>query len=154
MTNIKIAAQVGLGVVVFFIMIFMMQSRLRWASVHVHFVIPCGFRGLFVLQARSDGPHGHQLVGTRYEYQIPLHGTLQIRSDDPIFRWHHLSAEFSNAVPLSVDSTIAAEQVQLFSLDTDQKGNSYYLLGVEEEKKQYYLSHQRELGTVTNDDSQ
>lgn len=119
-------------------------------AVQVHLVVPDGFRGLFALQVSADAQTSHRDTGNRYVYQISQAGLLLISEKDPIFTWHQLSAEYASGAPLAVDQVSDKDAVQLYSLSTDQQGNSYYLVGTAAEKEQFFRSTNRMLGGVAN----
>lgn len=129
---------------------FLFHRRQTREAVQVHLVVPDGFRGLFALQVSADTEANHRDTGNRYIYQIPQAGFLLISEKDPIFQWHRLSAEYASGAPLAVDQVPDKDAVQLYSLSTDQHGNSYYLVGTAAEKEQFFRSTNRMLGGVAS----
>lgn len=141
---------IGLSVAGLLLGAFLFQRRQASEAVQVHLVVPDGFRGLFALQVSADTQTRKQDTGNRYIYQIPQTGILLIGANDPIFRWHRLSAEYASGASLAIDQAPDRDAVQLYSLSTDQQGSSYYLVGTAAEKEQFFRSTDRMLGGVVS----
>lgn len=126
----------------------LLSRWLRPASSQIHFIVPDGFRGLFVLRVTAGVQPASRQGEGRFIYRIPPNGLLPIGENEPIFRWHQLSAQFDSSAPLETENELVTDAVKLYSLSTDQRGNSYYLVGTAIDKERFYRSMDRTLGRV------
>jgi hypothetical protein len=113
----------------------------RGASVHqLRFVLPDGYRGVFVLAADPSAPAVFPERDNTYVYVIPASGQLNVRTLAPLEQWHSTSAVSTSGAPIPAAQTSPAEpysgEVRLHHLVTDSAGRSYFLVGTDAEAVQ------------------
>lgn len=131
------------------ICIIYVYTRSRAPNTRVHFILPNGFRGLFAIQLTQQDPPTNPTQDGRFVYRIPSSGLFRASDHEPVLHWHVLSAEFADGTPLPVEHRTAKDSLQLYSLSTDEHGNSYYLVGTAEDKERFYRTQDRTLGHVS-----
>jgi hypothetical protein len=96
----------------------------------IHFVIPDGFTGPFVLVAHPSNPDAIVRHSDRYEISIPSDGILRTKSTAIFTRWHKTRATFSSGKRLSSQDRDA---IGLYAGPTSTSGISWYYVGTYEE---------------------
>jgi hypothetical protein len=66
----------------------------------IHFVIPNGFRGPFVIVSNPAYPNAIAKYPDRYEIRVPSDGVIRTKRIDVFYRWHRLSASYKNGTDL------------------------------------------------------
>src|SRR5438874_300501 len=64
-------------------------------SVHIHFIVPTGYRGVFVITRDEHSSTRPSTSGEKIVYTIPPSGVLSIADDAPLRAWHTELAAFA-----------------------------------------------------------
>ena len=54
----------------------------------VHFIVPAGFNGPFLVAASDRQPHGPFTPNSRHEFRIPADGVLVVEDNSVLYTWH------------------------------------------------------------------
>lgn len=93
----------------------------------VHFILPAGFNGPFVIAASDRQPPGPFAKSSRREYRIPRDGVLVVQDDSVLYTWHRLMVStadgtISRASPDLVTGGIKESALIFLEKDTGQDG--------------------------------
>lgn len=66
----------------------------------VHYVLPDGYRGPFVIIADGQDDGGYHYDGTKHVYSIPASGVLHVTTAKPIELDHRVSAEYVSGMKI------------------------------------------------------
>lgn len=110
----------------------------------VHYSIPDGYRGLFVITPDPNAPAIPLKKGV-YQVSIPANGHLKVKSVEPFLLWHSTTAAFPGGKLLPVDEIIPADEIKLHTLSTDSDHRHWYLVGTDREKEMSHFMNLHEL---------
>jgi hypothetical protein len=79
-----------------------MMDRRRQSAV-VLFVVPAGFRGVFVIEEDPAGGVPPVIEGTSTIYKIPASGKLLTTTIGPLEEWHTPEGRYDNGATLPVE---------------------------------------------------
>src|SRR3954452_13080122 len=71
----------------------------------IHFVVPDGFSGPFVIVSNAAYPDVIEKHSNRYELTIPPDGIIRTKSIDIFCRWHKTSAAYKMAKPFPTEGS-------------------------------------------------
>jgi hypothetical protein len=98
------------------------------SDVIIHYIIPDGYRGLFVIRDVSGARQIERVDGI-YEIIVPPDGEVIVRSSKVLSRWHRYTASYYSGTQLPKDG------VNLYCLSVYSDGRTYCLIGTEIEKE-------------------
>jgi hypothetical protein len=90
----------------------------------IHFVLPDGFTGPFIIVSDSKYPDRIRKLNDRYELSIPTSAILRTNNTDIFNRWHKKSASYRSSQPFPTD---AHGNLLFFSGPTGTKNNTRYI---------------------------
>ena len=109
-------------------------------SPSIHFVLPNGYRGAFLIRSdQADGSELQEKAG-RYTFIIPESGTLKIQGAGPFYDWHSVSASFVGGEVISVPNEperLKPDQLALWTDDSAPGGVIYFFVGTRDEHESY-----------------
>lgn len=126
---------VGLGIV---LAVFPSCNR---AQPHIHFVVPNGFRGAFIIYTNSPRGGGLMRQGSNYTCVIPDNGVLHLREEGPFFQWHTRSASYAdgkNIPEYQGGGAIDDDTVAFWGGGSRGEGMVYDFIGTKAEKAAFY----------------
>jgi hypothetical protein len=106
----------GIGALLYVIVLFVgCGSR---ATPTVHFIIPSGYDGPFVVAARSDSSESIA-VKEVYDFHVPSNGVLIVDNDSVFHRWHKFVISTSDGriarqVPKANDNSLTGIENRVF----------------------------------------
>jgi hypothetical protein len=101
----------------------------------VDFILPDGFRGIFVIIPDSEADPMTFRDG-RYVVHIPESGILFVANVEPFNKWHTQTAYYSSGIQLPIGIISGNEdKVALRSLSTSSDGRISWLVGTKAEEE-------------------
>jgi hypothetical protein len=106
-------------------------------STKLHFVVPKGFRGMFVVVEDKEADPISSTQGA-WVLKIPSDGQLRTSSTELFCQWHTATSSFSDGTTLPVKTSTAVSpfkdgKTELRYLDTDSNGRASFFVGTESE---------------------
>jgi hypothetical protein len=120
--------------------IFLTGMGCQGKSPTIHYVLPNGYRGAFmVITGQPDGvePRGHN---GRYICNVPESGVLRVRGKGPFDGWHSITAAYSNGevIPIEMEvDDLRQERVAFWYGDSRPGGRIYFFVGTSAQNKQF-----------------
>src|SRR5262249_46557668 len=123
---------------VLWILVICMIGGCKAESPRVHFILPNGYRGLFVITTQADGARLQTSEG-RIVLAIPENGNLAIRDSAVLFEWHSVSAAFADETQIRFGDhdNLPADSVACWDVgnETDRPDKPiWYFIGTYREK--------------------
>lgn len=117
----------------------------------VHFIIPQGFRGAFLLQIDPQNGKSWGKSNDEWIVTVPSERLVKLGTGKPFLKWHATVASFENGnnLPYAGNSTAPPNQLQLCHLYTDYNTNHWFYVGTADECRAIILNHSANLTNST-----
>ncbi len=92
----------------------------------IHYVLPNGFCGAFIIYTERPNGMRMEASGARYTYVIPETGVLELQGKGPFYGWHTTSASFEDGTVIPAGTEKLPEDVVAFWGGGSQSGGMLY----------------------------
>ena len=104
----------------------------------VHFVVPNGYRGMFVVYPGQKDGTEISLKEGQYTYIVPDDGIIRVRGEGPFATRQEMSASYSDGTPLPLYASEDADpetDTGIWAAGTISSGGIWFVVGVRREQE-------------------